>query len=171
MKNKKFGVDVSIIAPLITLIIFSVCVLFVLLFGAKLYKEALERDKVGFETRTANQYITTRFRQGDGEELSFISDFESSEGKKEGDTLFFVEVVNGERYFTRIYCYDGYLYELFSAAEDEFERGDGEPILPLNDIHFEEENGIITVIIDHLGSNTDILKLVKRSDIGGNYEK
>lgn len=171
MKNKKGGADVSIIAPLITLIIFSVCVLFVLLFGAKLYKEALGRDKINFETRTADQYITTRFRQGDGDELSFISDFELLEEKGEGDTLYFVEVVNGEKYFTRIYCYDGYLCELFSAAEDEFERCDGEPILPLENIYFAEQDGVITVNIEHPNGKSDTLLLVKRSELGGNYEK
>jgi len=171
MKNRIKKADVSIIAPLLTLIVFSVCVLFVLLFGARLYKEALARDKESFEKRTADQYIATRFRQADGDQFSFVADFEDSDANDAGDTLFFVEKVGDEIYFTRIYCHDGYLCELFSSADDVFERDDGERILPLESLYFEEKDGLFRVTVEHIDGRKDKLLLAKRSEIGGNYEK
>jgi hypothetical protein len=54
----------------------------------------------------------------------------SGGAEQQGDTLFLVEEINGERYCTRLYCAGGYLRELFSAQDETFVPEDGEAVLP-----------------------------------------
>ena len=47
--------------------VFAVCVLIVLLTGAKAYRGLTERDRTAYDRRTCVQYIATKVRQGDVE--------------------------------------------------------------------------------------------------------
>ena len=166
MKNEIKKINISIIAPLLILLIFSICILFVLLFGTKLYKTTLNRDRNQFEIRTVNQYIQTRIRQGDGDGMMFIGDFDTLTEAETGNTLFLVEVINGIKYYTRIYCYEGYLYELFSAADIKFEKEDGEKILPLKDIEFKTADNTVITTVTYLNEEKYISKIALRSSDG-----
>ncbi len=171
MKNKSTKNNISIMAPLIMLIVFAVCVMFVLLFGAKLYKEALNRDQINYETRTVNRYLTTRFRQSNGKQMMFIGDFDTATESSSGDTFFFVEQINSVTYYTRIYCHEGSLYELFSQSGATLDKQDGEAILPLRDLQFAENGSLITVTVTHTNGKTDTLTFCSRSQTGGSHEK
>lgn len=169
---KKTGkTDVTAVMPLLTLAVFSVCILLVLLFGAKLYKQALERDSSSFDKRTINQYIATRIRQSDADGMVFIGKFESGVPSEQGDTFYFVERYEGCTYYTRIYCCNGYLYELFADAEDVFERADGEKILPLTSIDFQLEGELLRVFVTHTDGSCDTLVINLRSNDRGGYEE
>ena len=171
MSKKTNKTDISTLAPLLTLVVFSVCILLVLLFGAKLYKNALDRDSTNFDKRTAQQYITTRIRQSDADGMVFVGTFEDGVPSSQGDTFFFVERYSGITYYTRIYCHDGYLYELFAAAEDVFDRQDGEKILPLDGISYSLEGETLKVHILHPDGTEDTLVVALRSADGGGYEE
>ena len=45
--------------------LFAVCILAVLLTGAKAYRRLTQRDQAAYERRTSVQYIATRVRQAD----------------------------------------------------------------------------------------------------------
>ena len=45
------------------------------------------------------------------------------------DALELTETIDGTPYITRVYCYDGYLRELFSASEAQMTPADGEKVL------------------------------------------
>ena len=171
MKKTTNQRDISAVAPLITMVIFSVCILLVLLFGARLYKNTLQRDSIGFDRRTIDHYLTTRIRQCDGEGQFFVGDFATGMPEEQGDTLYYVETIEGERYFTRIYCHDGALYELFTCAEDVVERADGERIRPLSRVEFRMENGMLHACITHADGSQDRLQFYLRSMEGGSDEK
>lgn len=171
MKVKTNTIDLSVIAPFLILILFSVCILFTLLFGTRIYKETLNRDRIQFESRTVSQYIVTQIHQSDRDGMMFIGNFEDHEGKADGDTFFRIESINGIKYYTRIYCHNGYLYELFSQSDISFDKEDGEKILPLESIRFEQNNGIITVTITHSDGSINTEKISLRSLDGDEYEK
>ena len=165
MKNNN-KTDISFALPLLTLAIFALCILLVLLFGAKLYKNAIDQDRIHFDKRTANQYLLTRIRQSDTEGMVFIGSFESGQASQQGDTFYLVEKLDGELYYTRIYCYNGYLYELFTAAEDQFEKADGEKILPLAHLSFQMEGSLLQIHIEHTDRSVSDLTANLRS-MGG----
>lgn len=171
MRKKTNQTDITTLAPLLTLVVFSVCILLVLLFGAKLYKNALDRDSTNFDKRTVDQYLTTRIRQSDADGMVFVGTFEDGVPSDRGDTFFFVERYSGITYYTRIYCHDGHLYELFAAAEDVFDRQDGEKILPLEGISFCLEGQLLKVSIRHTDGTEDVLQVNLRSADGGGYEE
>lgn len=91
--------------------VFALCVLVVLLTGADAYKGLTERDRTNYDGRTAAQYLTTRVRQADALEGIRLESFAGL------DALVVSEDIEGELYETRIYCYDGYIRELFAVAE------------------------------------------------------
>jgi hypothetical protein len=170
MKNYNKN-DISFVIPLLTLTIFSLCILLVLLFGAKLYKNALDQDRSDFDKRTANQYLLTRIRQSDAEGRVFIGSFASGQPSQEGDTFYLVEELGGELYYTRIYCHEGYLYELFTAAEDTFDKADGEKILPLDGLSFQIVADRLQIHVEHTDCSTTDLTASLRSMEGIPYAK
>lgn len=165
-KNK---VDISTVAPLLILLIFGTCIMLVLLFGAKMYNNTLHKNNIAFDRRTIDQYLLTRIRQSDAEQSFFVGTFKNPTANNQGDTLFLAEQIDGELYYTRIYCHDGYLYELFTAAEDIFEPTDGEKIMPMKQIRFTLDGQLLSLYITHTDNSLDTLFLTLRSMEGGTY--
>lgn len=123
MKTTPGKTRITSLAALLMFAVFAVCVLFVLLTGAQVYQRLTQREQVSFEKRTAVQYITTRLRQGD------IAGAVAVERFGQGDALVLTEEVGGTVYETRIYCWDGWLRELYAEAGAGLEPEDGERIL------------------------------------------
>ena len=122
--------------------VFAVCVLSVLLTGAGAYRRLTERDRVSYDRRTAAQYIAEKVRQADTwDDVS-------------------VEEIDGETYLTRIYYHDGYIRELFCAADAEMEPGDGEQIIETCDLKISPGptgHEIIAEMTDGTGETTRLV--------------
>ena len=126
--------------------VFAVCILSVLMTGADAYRRLSQRDQTGYDERTASQYLATRVRQAD--RLGGV-DVDSFQGV---DALILTEEIEGEVYETRVYCYDGYLRELFAAAGGDFYPEDGEKILAANGLTFSRDGRILTAeLLDGAG--------------------
>lgn len=113
--------------------VFAVCILSVLLSGADAYQRLSQRDRHSYDRRTASQYLTTRVRQADRLGDISVRTFEGC------PALVLTEDIDGEAYETRIYCYGGYIRELFAAEDGEFLPEDGEKVLPAESLLIEEE--------------------------------
>ena len=163
MKDKVKKADASSLAPLFLFAVFAISSVFVLLCGAKIYKSMLARDTASHERRTVAQYIATRIRQGDRDGAYYIGNFATLEPAAEGDTLFYLEVIEGEEYLTRIYCHEGYLCELFSTADGSFSKDDGERVIPIVSLSFKNENGLIVADIGYAEGSRGTLDIVPRS--------
>lgn len=133
------------LAALLLFGVFAVCVLLVLLTGADSYHRLNERDRAAYDTRTAAQYITTKVRQADRLDCVSVARF------GDGDALVFADEYDGERYVTRVYTYNGYLMELFSAAADEMSPEDGERLMPLAGLTAETAGRKLSVTCDEGG--------------------
>lgn len=149
MKTKTQRFDICSIAPFGLFAVFSICVMSVLLLGTGLYQRQAERDLIGYQKRTVSQYITTRIRQSDRYDACFVGDFGSGSPQSTGDAFFFTETIGGVPYYTCMYCCDGYLYELFAAAEDSLDKNAGERILEVGSVYFVDNGQNITAIITH----------------------
>ena len=99
--------------------VFAVCVLSVLLTGAKAYRRLTERDQAAYNRRTAAQYIATRVRLREGE----------------------------GPFVTYVYCHDGYLMELYCAEDAGLEPQDGEKVLKADSLTAAMEDGLLTATI------------------------
>ena len=71
MKDRNGKLSVDGVLALVLFGIFALCVLAVLLLGARGYQRLTERGQNSYNRRTAVQYITTRVHQADA--LSAVS--------------------------------------------------------------------------------------------------
>ena len=149
MKTKSKSIDISFLAPLFLFACFSICVLSVLLIGADLYRTQTERDITDYRRRTVSQYITTRIRQSDSYDACFVGDFETAAPQSTGNAFFSTETIDGKVYYTCMYCHDGYLYELFAAADVPPDFSAGEPIIPVKSVIFIDDGRNIHAMITH----------------------
>lgn len=126
--------------------VFAACVLSVLLTGADVYQRLTERDRAGYESRTAAQYIATRVRQADRAGGVTAGSFGGA------DTLELWETAGGGTYVTRVYCYDGWLRELFADAAGDFVPADGQQVLEADSLTVVlSDSGLLTVEITTAG--------------------
>ena len=121
MKGKKIQMD----APVVLLVfsLFAACVLMVLLTGADAY-----------------QRLATKVRQGDGQGQIWVDTFAEEEGPQ---CLFLEE----DGYLTQIYCYDGWLRELYAQPDSGLEPQDGEQVLEVQDLELSLEDGLLTLTV------------------------
>lgn len=127
------------LAALMALTVFAVGALGTLLGGAGIYRRLTERDRASYTSRTCLQYIVTRARQASGEIRTA--------GFGGGDALVIPEKIAGKTYLTRVYCFDGWLMELFSPEDGDFSPEDGEKLLPARELDAELEDGLLKVVL------------------------
>ena len=137
MKTNSFGGILTLLA--FALLIVSL--LMVLLTGADVVNRLTERDSENYDRRTAVSYIAMRIHQSDSDGMLSVGTY------YDNDVLIISEEINGMTFQTLIYCYDGYLYELFCregyAPSPEF----GEKILPADSLSLNDAGSHIEVSI------------------------
>lgn len=139
MKHAQSRFKITSLAALLTFAAFTLCALLVLLTGAKISRQVTDRAQARYDSTTAAQYLTTRVHQADCADSLTLEPF--------GDTQALVlrSEIEGEAYETRIYCFDGWLYELFSTRLAGLSPEDGERILPVNALSFALQGRLLTV--------------------------
>lgn len=143
--------------------VFAVCVLLVLLTGARTYRAQTNRDQESWDRRTGVQYVAAKVRHAD--EAGAIS-FSGGDGGLWYDTLNLKETYGGEEYVTAIYCYDGYIRELFTVEGGVYAPEDGEPVLEAQGLRFGWDGELIQVEATDVNGNTSRLVLSPRCPEG-----
>lgn len=152
------------LAPLLLLAAFVLSILAVLLYGARVYSNLTRQNQVVYEERTAAQYLAMRLRQAPSADHISLSDF--------GDgALCIAEVVGDEMYITRIYCHDGWLWELYGAEEGDFAPEDGEKLMELQGLTFETEDELLRVSMTGSGGELQLLYFRLQAGGEGAYEE
>ena len=136
---KKNASTITDLLALTVFTLFAVCLLTVLLYGARIYQNLVYRGEESFEARTAAQYISTRVRQA--EDVA-VTDFEGCRALTIGQQL------DGDVYVTRVYCYDGYIRELYCAKDAALHPEAGEKIMPVESLVFSLEDDLLSASID-----------------------
>ena len=154
-RNGKFSVD-GVLA-LVLFGIFALCVLAVLLLGARGYQRLTLRGQNSYDQRTAAQYIITRIHQADRRDAVSLNN----------GVLELTEVIDGDTYITRVYCHEGYIRELFTPAALEFSPDAGECVLPAQAIHFQLGGDLLSVVITDSNGEAVTLCVTLRSYGGG----
>ena len=143
------------IAALLVLAVFALGIVSVLLGSAGVYERLTRRDRHAYESRTAAQYIATKVRQA--ESLPQMETFGGS------DALVLSQRIGDQEFLTRIYCYDGWLRELFSPADGAFSPADGETLLPMASLEIENKDPLLTFRLwDAEGKETTITLLPRQ---------
>ena len=82
------------------------------------------------------------------------------------DALILTEEIESEAYETRVYCYDGYLRELFTSADGEFYPEDGEKILAAHGLTLSREGRVLTAELTDTEGQVRQMTLYLRSGEG-----
>ena len=139
---------------LMVLFVFALCIVVVLLTGTQVYRRLLDKGEAGFESRTGVRYVTTRVRQA---REVVLEDFGGC------PALVFPEEIDGERYRTLLYWYDGYVYELFCTEDAALSPEDGEKVLESEGMLFSRQGDLLTVDV---GGERIFLNLSVGKEIG-----
>lgn len=141
MKREGNKFQTEKVLVLVLFAVLAVCVILVLLTGAGVYGRLTERGQAAYERRTVPQYIATKIRQADCEGAVSVSRIEDT------DTLQLTERIDEKRYLTRIYCYEGFVREFFSAEDVVFEPAAGEKLMEAEQMCFSLEDGSLLVTV------------------------
>ena len=156
MKQKTIKHHIDGFIALLLFGVFAVCVLAVLLTGADAYRRLTRRDNAAYDRRTCVQYVATRVRQADTLDGVSVEDFGGTAclALRDGD------------YVTRVYCYDGWLMELYCAGGSELDPEDGERVMAAQALDLSLEDGMLTIAATDAQGTESTLLLSLRSGEG-----
>ena len=137
MKEKRM--EMTQVLALLTLTVFALCLLLVLLNGAGVYRNLVDRSEENYDRRTALHYLTTRVRQADAVQIGVLQDCEA---------LILVEQVQEETFLTWIYCWDGWLWELYAIPGGSFSPEDGQRVLEAESLSCSLDGSLLTLELD-----------------------
>ena len=157
MKKRTVKHQIDGLIALLLFGVFAVCVLAVLLTGAGAYRRLTDRDQSAYDHRTGAQYIATRVRQADHEGSVLVEDFGGCQALVLGAD---------EEYATWVYCYDGWLMELFCLRDEPLEPQDGQQLIELQGLDLRLEDGLLTASLTGADGRSDTLRLSLRSGEG-----
>ena len=129
--------------------LFACCMFFVLISGAKSYKNVTAVMEEQFSVNTCISYVTAKVRHYDSKDAVTVGKI------GEADALLFKEKIDGEEYLTYLYCYDGDLMELFCSADMEVHPFDGQQIMELDSLELSAEDDMIRFSCEINGKQAD----------------
>lgn len=149
LKRQKSIVDVIFMITVFG--VFMLSALFVVLFGAKIYKRTAHDMSVNFNSRTALAYVTEKVHQHDrrgGVDITI------KDGKP---VLKLTQYINSDEYCTYLYEHGGYLKELTAKGDIELVKSAGKEILKISEFTAQKENDSLYrfVIADDEGNETE----------------
>ena len=147
----------SSLLTLLLFALFAVCVLWVLMAGAGVYRRVAERDEQSYAHRTAAQYVSTKVRQADSPASVSVEDFHGV------PVLTLRQDLGGIALLTRIYCHDGWLRELYYPEGGSLSPADGEKILPMAHISAELTGGLLRIRMTDTNGQPQELMLFLRT--------
>ncbi len=125
------------------LLMFLISALTVIAIGASIYKKNVEQTSENYSQRISFAYITEKVRQADQKGLVFV---EERFGK---NALVLQQEIDGTKYNTIIYDYEGYLCELFARDDlGTLYPQSGQKILQINSFDINEvTDGLLSATI------------------------
>ncbi len=143
---------VEVFSGLILFLVFTVSMLFVLLFGATAYKNISTELDRQYRERTVLNYIAAKVRYNKAEDNVQMSDISGVAA------LTFEEEIEGVLYLTYVYFYDGYLRELYTPKGTQLSPDSGDEILPIDNLVFTPvEDKLVKVVCEVNGRTEDLL--------------
>lgn len=155
MKIKTVKHHIDGLIALLLFGVFAACVLAVLLTGANAYRRLTDRDQAAYAHRTGTQYIATRVRQADRAGGILVEDFGGADALILGAD---------EDYATWVYCYDGWLMELYCLRDEPLKPEDGQQLVEAQGLELDLEDGLLTVSLTGADGQADTLRLALRSE-------
>ena len=154
MSNR--GQIIEMTCILIMLLLFGSSTFFLVAAGYGSFTRMNKSQDECLNTRVAMNYLSMNLRRFDASGAVRIDD------SALGTCLVLGEDIEGERYETRIYLYNGYLHESFVQADTPFSEDYGFEIIQLDSFNIRRENNMIEFELSS-GGNKRSMKLTLMS--------
>ncbi len=142
------GQSVQFLFTMLLFLTLTICSIFTITFGAKVYKNIDNRMNENFVGTTALSYISNKVKQADQSNAVSVLMMENIQ------VLKIEEIFNETKYYTLIYFKDGNIRELFVSEDSQYNLEDGISIM--------EGKGISFSMIE-----SNLLKVETSGDQGG----
>lgn len=160
MKNEGTFRSTTNFINLAVFTVLAISMLAVLVTGAGVYKRLTAQGRTQYDSRTLSRYLTTRIHQGDAAGQLSLEEYEGSH------IIVLREELAGEVYLTRIYCHEGYLWELFTPESTKFSPEYGEKLLPAQALHASRQGSLLLLELTLPDGSRQELTLYLRSEGG-----
>ena len=123
-KTHRHTIDNIFVLVLLTL--FSAVALLVVFIGAKEYHSIANAMSDNYKTRTVTSYLQEKLNQNDAGQcisVTYVGDCPAVSIRRNA---------NGSDYYTYIYCYNGYLWEITGQTSLAVNPGDGLKVIEAN---------------------------------------
>lgn len=140
---QKHNIDTVFI--LLLFAVFAMTVVAVLALGANQYKKLVERDNNAYNKRVITSYVAAKIRGCDMAGAAEAGGFRKASVPDGVETLHLYQTIEGEKFDQRIYCYNGYLYELLTTADNEIEPEAGNRIMEARQLSFDAEGDFLQI--------------------------
>jgi len=163
MKNKKnSGQSVQFLFTMLLFLVLTMCSIFTISIGAKVYKNIDARMNDNFAGTTALSYISNKVKQADESGAISILKMDNIQ------VLKIIQEFNNVKYDTLIYYKDGNIKELFIGEDSQYTLDDGISIMKGKGLSFSmPEKNLLKV--ETSGIEGKSISLALRSE-GGGYE-
>ena len=118
--TKRHSIDVFFV--LCIFLAFALSISALLMVGAKTYERISQNTEDNYQLRTSLLYVSNKIKAFNENGMVYKGEF------NDGDALFLEENIDGIIYVTKIYAYQGQLYELFSEADNNLDAVSGTKI-------------------------------------------
>lgn len=119
---------------------FAITALFVVLFGARIYKSTVSNMDTNYEKRTAMSYVTEKIRSHDYTGGADVADIDINNPSEQHSVLKLYQEMGGKKYVTYLFLKDGYLKEFTAEDTYDFDYSVGTEILKINDFSVRKES-------------------------------
>lgn len=137
--------------------VFTLSAVAVLLFGADVYQNTVQKMDENYNQRTCLAYVANQVRQHDASGKVFA-------GEISGEPALILEDAEGDgRYFTAIYWHQGSLRELYTSKDSGLTASDGIELLPLEAFSVEQNGNLLHIAAVSLQGESMELSLCLRS--------
>ncbi|MBQ7944133.1 MAG: DUF4860 domain-containing protein [Lachnospiraceae bacterium] len=127
--NKQHTIDIIFMLSLFC--VFALCSVALIIFGANIYQNTVNKTNQNYLERTSVAYLTEKLRQTDiAQSVSIIH----SDGI---DMLSIESEIEGQLYSTRLYEFEGYLYECSSRSDIVLSPDAGQAIFKIEQLNFQ----------------------------------
>lgn len=151
---------------LVLFAVFAMTIVAVLALGANSYRRLVERDNEGYNKRIVTSYVSAKIRDNDTDGNVAVGGFAKAEVEDGIDTLHLYQMIEGDRFDTRIYYYDGYIYELFTLEDLEFKPEAGNAVMEAKGLSFKANGSVIEIETVDTEGHTNTATVALRSGSG-----
>ena len=145
MKGKLQQHNIESAFVLILFAVFAMTIVAVLALGANSYQKLVERDNESYNKRIITSYVTAKIRNNDTSGNVAVGGFAKASEDDGIETLHLYQEIEGEKYDTRVYYYNGHIYELFTLVNLSFDPEAGNKVMDAKGLYFREKNNVIEI--------------------------